>query len=129
MSLELGSVVVTKGQIWLQTLLLVLLGSHVEGKQVVLQQLLLHDFVKDGNHTGLGKGLVAHSNNDLEVLAGEDVLLLLDVAELLVLDEQLSIALSTSADSEVVNNEVTLETSRSKLNPGSLRCFLVGAAL
>lgn len=90
-SLELRLVEVAESQVGLDTILLLILDrGKIEREHVGIKKFLLYHFIEYGGHTSLSKSWVGQSYDSLEVRAGKDSVLLLDLAELLVLNMNLS---------------------------------------
>lgn len=85
----LAFVVIAEGELRVQaTHFLIHLRGQEEGKEIVLEEFLLNHVVEDWCDTSLCKIGISHTDDCIEVLA-EDAVLLLNVSELLVLDKYL----------------------------------------
>jgi len=82
----LAFVVIPEGQLRIQsTHLFIHFWSQEEGKEVVLEKLLLDHVVKHRSDTSLSKVRVRQSNDGIEILP-ENAVFLLNIAEFLVLN-------------------------------------------
>lgn len=89
-AVEFRLIIISKGEVRLNSRLLLVIGcGEIECKDIALEELLVDHLVENWSHASLGKGWVGQSDNGLEVGARENGVLLLDVAELLVLDMDL----------------------------------------
>ena len=121
-SLELRFVVIAKGEVWIY------LGSgrcQIEGKKVVLHELLFNYIVEHRGHTWLSQSRISKANDCFEASV-ENTLLILDVAEFLVLNFD---CIFTWSDSNLVSVEMTGKLSGPKWNLGGLIRTLDGQRL
>ena len=97
---ELGLIIVSERQVRFR-----LLSSdcQIECKEVILEQVLLHHVVEYRGDAPLCKCRICHANDRFEASI-ENTSLLLDLAELLVLDADGAVTLS---DSQIVHEEVS----------------------
>ena len=97
---ELGLIIVSERQVRFRILSS---DCQIECKEVILEQVLLHHVVEYRGDASLCKCWICHANDRFEASV-ENTSLLLDLAELLVLDADGAVTLS---DSQIVHEEMS----------------------